>query len=493
MDHLEGTIERITYQNDETGYTIAKLKPKDRSAQEVTVIGEVASISPGESVALTGMWITHPRYGRQFKIVEYQTVYPASVEGIRKYLGSGLIKGIGPISAKRIVNHFGLDTLRIIEEDIDCLSKVEGIGPKRVQMIKNAWEAQKHVKEVMLFLQSHNVSTAYAVKIYKHYGNAAIQIVKHHPYRLATDIWGIGFITADKIARNVGIEAYDQERIQAGMLYVVNQYTEQGHMYVPADELIQEASKTLSVSPDKVSIGLGVLEQEKRVIIEGDKVYLPPFFFAELGVAKRLHILLEKAFFRREEEIDVEIKALERIQRITFTARQKQAIQLGLTGKVIVLTGGPGTGKTTTLMGLIALLERRGLKVMLGAPTGRAAKKLSEVTGRTAKTIHRMLGFSPQKNAFLKDQNDPLETDVVVIDEVSMIDTILMNSLLKAISPDTSLILVGDADQCPSDLCGGQDVSFLDANCHFFVPVSARTLPYACATCASGQTWLMCL
>jgi len=449
LDTLEGTIERITFHAEDTGYTVAKLRAKKAGPEPVTIVGTVAEIHPGEAVRLEGHWTTHPQYGRQFRIVGYKTVYPSTVEGIRKYLGSGLIKGIGPVTAKRIVAHFGLDTLHVIEHALDRLTEVEGLGPKRAALIKRAWIEQQEIKDVMLFLQSHDVSTGYAVKIWKQYGDEAIQIVRNNPYRLAKDIWGIGFLIADRIAQNIGIDPESAMRLQAGLRYVLSQASEnEGHLFLPADLLIANAAENLKVPEDKIRPCLDDLSREREVILEDEHVYLPPLYYAEQAVSRKLHQLAQISKVELRNLSD-EIRAVEKRTGFTFAERQKEAIVKALTENVLILTGGPGTGKTTTVLGMIALFERRGRSIALCAPTGRAAKRMSEATGREAKTIHRLLKFKPQ-GGFEYDGNPPLPADVVIVDEVSMIDILLMHHLLKAVRPSSTVVFVGDVDQLPS-------------------------------------------
>ena len=448
-ERLEGTIERITYHSEESGYTVAKLEPKGTRFRPITVVGTMASVSAGESLILDGLWVSHPQYGRQFKVTSYRTVYPSTVEGIRKYLGSGLIKGVGPITAKRIVNHFGTDTLDIIETDPDRLLEVPGVARKRAEMIKHAWVELREVKEVMLFLQSHEVSTTYAAKIYKQYGRDAISIVRVDPYRLERDIWGIGFLTADKIAKNLGISPDSIERIKGGIRYVLTQYAEEGHTFVPVVELLERVRDILSVDVEFVPKGLEALREDGGIVTEDLRYYLPPLYYAEIGVAHGFHRLMRHGSVSLTAEAEQEIQDLERKGSIQFAEKQKRAIQTAVTSKVMVLTGGPGTGKTTITKTIIEIFEHKGLKVLLCSPTGRAAKRLSEATGRQAKTIHRLLEFSPTKGGFQKSREDPLDGDAVIVDETSMIDIVLMNSLLRAIPSKARLILVGDVDQLP--------------------------------------------
>jgi len=468
LEKLDGTLERIIYYSEEDGYTVARFQPEGRG-DLVTVVGNLMSVNVGESLRLEGFWTTHSQHGRQFKVINYQTVLPATVEGIRKYLGSGLIKGIGPVTAKRIVKHFRLDTLEIIEHHPDRLREVLGVGKKRVEMIVQAWEEQRSIKEVMLFLQSHDVSTSLAVKIYKHYGDAAINVVREDPYRLARDIHGIGFLTADKIARKLGLPTDSPQRVAAGIAYVLSQLADEGHVYAPQGKLVQEATKILNVPSDLVEAGVARLEEEQQVhrenitypaldqpglaIREEKAVYLLPFYYGEVGVANRLRTLINVqrsrlAFYQSANWERVFAYLVERTSQ-PLNAGQQEAVRTALTNKVTVLTGGPGTGKTTTVRTIIRLLEPRSRSCALASPTGRAAKRLSEATGREAKTVHRLLEFSPQKG-FQRNEDHPLEADMVIVDEASMLDLLLTNHLLKAIDPASHLLLVGDVDQLPS-------------------------------------------
>jgi len=469
QETLEGTVERITYSHEETGYTVARLAV-DGQADLVTIVGNLLDVNVGERLRLEGFWITHTQYGRQFKVLNYKTVLPATVEGIRRYLGSGLIKGIGPVTARRIVNKFGAETLEIIEHTPERLLEVLGVGRKRVQMIVRAWEEQRRIKEVMLFLQSHQVSTSLAVKIYKQYGDEAIAVVQENPYRLARDIYGIGFLTADKIARDLGLPADSPQRVAAGISYVLSELADEGHVYAPQETLIAEATEILTVPPDLVREGLEQLETEEQVhretivyraqeqrageeLREEQAVYLLPFYFGEIGVANRLRALLDVersrlSFYRTANWEQVFAHLADRSQ-LQLSPQQQEAVRTALTRKVTVLTGGPGTGKTTTVQTIIRLLEARHHSYVLASPTGRAAKRLSEATDRQAQTVHRLLEYSPVEG-FKRDENNPLAADMVIVDEASMLDLLLTNHLLKAISPDAHLLLVGDVDQLPS-------------------------------------------
>ena len=470
METLQGILERIVFENPETGYTIGRFTSRDYPSELITVVGNLASANAGESMLLKGLWINNPKYGRQFQIEGYETVMPATVVGLRKYLGSGLIKGIGPVMASRIVNQFGIDTLDVIEKMPKRLMRVEGIGRKRVELIKEAWEAQREVKNVMLFLQSHNVSTSHAAKIYKTYENDSIPIVSENPYRLADDIYGIGFKTADTIAQQLGVEAESPHRVNAGMKYVLSQKSDDGHLFLYRQDLIAACEEILKVSTDAIENGITTLAAEEEIIIkeagadtegqdqdsnqvgcEQEAIYLAPFYYAEIGITNAFARLLRKGGVQHPPQfLEESIDTLEKQMGMRFASNQREAIRAAITSRAMILTGGPGTGKTTTIIGIIRLFEQLSQRIVLAAPTGRAAKRLSETTGREAKTIHRLLEFSPQAMGFKRNQENPLEADVVIIDEMSMVDCVLMNSLMKAVPRDAVVIMVGDVDQLPS-------------------------------------------
>ena len=536
METLRGVIERITYHNEETGYTVAKLAPDSGAGRggfganrEIAIIGNMAGINVGESVELTGRWVLHPEYGRQFAVESLRTVLPATVAGIEKYLGSGLIKGVGPVTAKRIVRHFGIETLVVIEEAPVRLIEAPGVGMKRVQMITQAWAEQKAIKEVMIFLQSHGVSTSLATKIYKFYGDEAITTVRHDPYRLARDIYGIGFLTADKIAQSMGLAPDSPQRVAAGVAYALNQASEEGHVFLPTAELTKEACELLAVSPDQIAFGILRLQEEDRVKIavgpggeemafqegggtkaleralwpsapadspreqpaeeeewswqeipqllvehgafyatatldqaqallkEERAIYLTPLYYSEMGVANGLRRLARAGQSRlspfQSPRFDWAgaFAAVERSNSLRLAPQQQEAVRAALTHQLTVLTGGPGTGKTTCTRVILQLCEAARLRPVLAAPTGRAAKRLSEATGREAKTIHRLLEFKPAEGmSFQRNEANPLEGDLLIVDEASMLDLVLTNHLLKAIPAGMHLLLIGDVDQLPS-------------------------------------------
>ena len=450
MAKLRCVVERITFQSPETGYTVLKARVKDYT-ELVAVVGNLLDANVGSVLLVEGSWKVDSRYGRQFMAESWEETMPATVYGIEKYLGSGLIKGVGPKFAQRIVRMFGTETIAVIEDDIDRLRQVEGIGSKRISMIKESWQKQKEVKNIMLFLQSNGVSTAYAAKIYKEYGNAAIDKVKENPFRLADDIWGIGFRTADTIAAKLGFGKDSFVRLRSGILYTLSALADEGHVYAERDQLADKAVELLEADIANVQMTLDNMLQAEELILEEDAIFLPAFNYAEKGTAHKLIQLAEdvSGFDSLRPESQVDVAALEKMLGIQYDEVQAQAVQEAARSKVMVLTGGPGTGKTTTVQGIIAAYGQMGLRILLAAPTGRAAKRMSEATGLPAKTIHRLLECKPP-DGYQRNEDNPLEGDVLIVDECSMIDIILMNSLLKALPRNMRLVLVGDIDQLPS-------------------------------------------
>ncbi len=502
---LSGQIERITFTSEETGYTVAKLKVYGRS-ELVTIVGALLAPSAGAVLKMRGHWINHPRFGEQFQVAHYETAVPASAQGMRKYLGSGLIKGIGPKIADRIVARFGKDALDIIEANPQRLAEVAGIGRKRVKMIQQAWEEQREIRTVMQFLLSHGVSTTYAVKIFKQYGEGAIAVMQENPYRLATDIFGIGFVTADRIATQMGFAPDTPMRIQAGTLYVLHQLADEGHVYFPFNGLVQRSAELLDVEPTAVGTALGVLANAEQIVVEAPQavregptatdsgrevlaeshsdsraesrsgsraesrsgsraesrsdsqaesrsdsaVYLAKYHLCETEVARRLHVLLHTPQQTFTQPPAAVLADVQKHLSIELAPRQRAALACATENKLMVLTGGPGTGKTTIITAILMLFDGLGVRPALGAPTGRAAKRMSEATGREAKTIHRLLEFSPGKGGFQRDDKKPLDCGLLIVDEASMIDTILMHHLLKAVPPEATVIFVGDVNQLPS-------------------------------------------
>jgi exodeoxyribonuclease V alpha subunit len=470
---LDGVLERVTFCNPETGYTIARIAP-DRgtgrgpvsaSTELITAVGPLLGAQIGESLRLRGRWTSHVKYGKQFEALSFTTVLPATEQGIRRYLGSGLIKGIGPVMAERMVNHFGVDIMHIIDDEPDRLIEVPGLGPKRTARIKNAWAEQKAIKEVMIFLQGVGVSTSLAVKIYKKYGDESVDTVQQNPYKLASDIWGIGFKTADTIAASVGIAKDSPERIKAGLAYTLSEAADDGHCYLPEPALVTDAAKILAVPADQIAPLIPDLEAEELAVRETlpvpgaaaaeplRAVYLPPFFHAERSLALALRTLLSTKADRlpgfRTVDWDKAFAWLKARTGADLAPEQADAVRLALTEKVAVLTGGPGCGKSFTVRSVVELARARKAKIVLAAPTGRAAKRLAELTGHDAATIHRLLKLQPGGDPEF-DADHPLDADLVVVDETSMVDVILANKLVKAVAAGAHLLFVGDVDQLPS-------------------------------------------
>ncbi|MFF5704180.1 ATP-dependent RecD-like DNA helicase [Streptomyces sp. NPDC012794] len=462
---VEGVLERITYANEESGYTVARVDTGRGAADLLTVVGSLLGAQPGESLRMEGRWGSHPQYGRQFSVENYSTILPATIQGIRRYLGSGLIKGIGPRIADRIVEHFGLDTLDVIEAEPKRLIEVPGLGPKRTKLIGAAWEEQKAIKEVMVFLQGVGVSTSIAVRIYKKYGDASISVVKNQPYRLAADVWGIGFLTADRIAQAVGIPHDSPERVKAGLQYALSQSTDQGHCFLPEERLIADGVKLLQVDTGLVIECLAELAADPEGVVRESvpdpqggpdpltAVYLVPFHRAELSLVGQVRRLLNAEEDRmpgfRDVDWDKALGWLAGRTGASLAPEQRDAVKLALTRRVAVLTGGPGCGKSFTVRSIVELARAKKAKVVLAAPTGRAAKRLSELTGADASTVHRLLELKPGGDAAY-DRDRPLDADLVVVDEASMLDLLLANKLVKAVAPGAHLLLVGDVDQLPS-------------------------------------------
>ena len=503
---LRCVVERITYQNPENGYTVLKCAVKNNS-DLVTVVGSLLDVNVGSVLLIDGNWKVDSRYGKQFAAETWEETLPATVYGIEKYLGSGLIKGVGPRFAQRIVQKFGTDTLDVIELEIDRLSEVQGIGAKRILQIKESWERQKEIKNVMLFLQDHGVNTSFAAKIYRQYGNESIGKVKENPFRLADDIWGIGFKTADSIAEKLGFSKESFVRLRSGILYTLSNLADEGHVYARKNQLIQKAVQLLEAEASSIVMTLDQMIADKDVIREKiiqtepkasvqvcpegmewrsadreenstfEAIYLPPFYYAEVGTAAKLKRLREtpaqdrlwtQLMQAREQsgnpDLSIDVSHIEKKVHMQYDEIQADAIRRAAVSKVMILTGGPGTGKTTTVQGILATYRAFGLKILLAAPTGRAAKRLEETTGMEAKTIHRLLEYKPPEG-YQKNEEHPLEGDVLIVDECSMIDIILMNALLKAVPAGMRVILVGDIDQLPSVGAGNVLRDIMDSGC----------------------------
>ncbi len=462
LEHLQGIVERVTYHAEDSGYTVGRLKVGG-NRDLITIVGRFPDIHAGQTLRLTGYWREHPKFGQQFQVVRAQETKPATLTGLEKYLGSGLIKGIGPVTAKRIVAHFGLETLDIIEASCSRLLEVPGIAQKRVEMIKNAWAAQKAIKEVMLFLQGHGVSTTYAVKIFKQYGDQAIEVVSKNPYQLAADIYGIGFITADTIARNLGVAPDSPFRYQAGISHVLSGAAEDGHCYLPQSELVDHAVSQLKlpeypVEPERITELIGEMAEAKQLIMQQGYgklhdqqiCYTPAFYHTEVALARRLATCAKAPVDVDLPRVQRWIEGYTQKKGLTLSDEQRRAVELAASSHILVLTGGPGVGKTFTTKTIVALWKAMGKSILLAAPTGRAAARLAEMTGREAKTIHRLLAFDPKTMHFRFDEQNPLEAEAIIVDETSMLDLFLAHSLFKAISPSTQILLVGDIDQLPS-------------------------------------------
>ena len=444
MAQIRCVVERITYQNPENGYSVFRVKVKGYD-DLVTLVGNLLDVPAGSVLLCQGEWRVDRKYGQQFQCSTWEEVMPATAYGIEKYLGSGLVKGIGPKFARLIVDRFGTGTIEVIETDIERLNEVHGIGPKRIAKISESWERQKDIKNVMLFLQGHGVSTAFAAKIYREYGKESVSKVQENPYRLADDIWGIGFKTADGIASKMGYGKDDPRRVRSGILYTLGQLADEGHCFATGEQLLRTSAELLDVGEEAIGAVLADISGAGDVITDGEAIYLPPFHYAECGVARRLLALRNGngSLFSEDEP------ELPRVEGIVYDETQLEAVRLALKSKVMVLTGGPGTGKTTTTKAIIGALRSSGMKVLLAAPTGRASKRMSEATGMEAKTIHRMLEYNP-KDGYQRNADNPLTGDALIVDECSMIDILLMNNLLKAVPDGMRLILVGDIDQLPS-------------------------------------------
>jgi exodeoxyribonuclease V alpha subunit len=453
---LEGVLDRITFANEENAWSVVKLVVAGRKAP-VSAVGNLLGAQPGETLRLWGSWVQDRRYGEQFSVKSYVTIVPGTLVGIKKYLGSGLVPGIGRVMADRLVAHFGVDTLDVIDAQPERLLEVDGIGPMRSEQIRKAWKTQRDIRQVMVFLQSHGVSVAHAARIYKLYGDRAIAVVKANPYRLAVDVVGIGFKTADEIARSLGLLPTSPERAEAGVLHVLGTLAEQGHTGYPKTLLIEETSSLLGIDQVGIETAVSDLATGRAIVVEpwseqeqGDSVYLEPLHAAESRVAASLEGLISSPVKPTAIDAAAAIAWFESKAAIVLADAQREAVRSALVSTVLVVTGGPGTGKTTLLNGIIQILDKKKKRIALAAPTGRAAKRMSETTGKEAKTIHRLLEYSPRRMAFLRNEQNRLDADVVVIDEASMVDTLLADHLLRAIDPASQLILVGDVDQLPS-------------------------------------------
>jgi exodeoxyribonuclease V alpha subunit len=488
---LSGIIERVTFHNADSGFAVLRVQATGRRGL-VTVVGHLPSAVAGEYIEATGSWNQDRDHGLQFKADQLRTTPPHTVAGIEKYLGSGLIKGIGPRYARKIVEVFGERTLAVIDESPAFLQEVKGIGPRRIQRIRESWREQKAVRAIMVFLQSHGVGTARAVRIYKQYGDQAIEIVQANPYRLATDIWGVGFRIADELAERLGIDRASPLRARAALRYVLQQLSNEGHCGFPEAGVISQTAELTGIDPDVITAAVehersdGDLVREEQPSPSGDEpwLFLKPLFMAEVGVARALRTLREGDHPLPALDVEAALTAAERIIGLELAAAQRDAIHQAATHKVLVITGGPGTGKTTIVRGILEVFSGRGLRCSLCAPTGRAAKRLGETTGREAKTIHRLLEFDPALGDFKRDRHNHLDTDLLIVDEASMVDVVLMNKLLRSLPAWACLVLVGDVDQLPSV---GPGTVLADVIASKAVPVVRLTEIFRQA----GQSWIV--
>ena len=450
---LTGQIEKITFFNEENGFTIARISVTGRR-DTVTIVGTLIAPVLGQFIRATGEWTRHPKFGEQFKVVHCESVLPFTLEGIEKYLASGLIKGIGPVTASRIIKKFGADTLDVIENAPDRLLEIDGIGQAKLAGIKKSWITQKEIRTLILFLQDHGIGSGYAARIFKQYGANAINILKANPYRLASEVAGIGFLTADHIADKLGFEKQSKFRLEAGILFMLNRLAESGHVYYPYESLIKSCAEMLEAEPDLIESGLTAAELGGKVMIDrrmpDQGVYLTGLYEAESKVADRIGSLLKGAGAARSAKPEKALAWAQKKLDIRLGDKQIDAVKCTLHGRMMVITGGPGTGKTTLIRIILEIFSRSGLQISLAAPTGRAAKRMTEATGHAATTIHRLLEFSPLKGGFQRNEDNPLACNLLIIDEASMIDIILMKHLLSALPDDIQLILVGDVNQLPS-------------------------------------------
>jgi exodeoxyribonuclease V alpha subunit len=451
-ESVEGVLDGIVFYNPENGYTVAKFLPE--GGEEMTIVGCFPPLTPGEVLSVKGAWELNPRFGRQFKVDRFTMTLPASAGGIEKFLASGLVRGIGPVLAKRIVAKFGAGTIDVLTGDSERLREVDGVGPVKLKEIRRSWAEHQDVRDLIMFLQEHGVSTSLATKIYKQYGARSFTVLKTDPYQLSLDIWGVGFKTADQIALKLGMDPASLERVKAYILYILEKDNEQGHVFSLAAEAGERCVADLEVAAEKVEAALASLIKAKKIVTEdlpdGQALYLPFFFQAQEEVVRSIHRLAGFPCRPPDFDLDQAVSATEAAQRIAFSPLQRQAIRESFERKILVITGGPGTGKTTIVRAIVEIFHKWGRDVLLAAPTGRAAKRLAETTGEDARTIHRVLEFQPKKGTFKRNEANPLRGEALVVDEFSMVDLPLMYHLLKAVPPAMRLVLVGDKDQLPS-------------------------------------------
>lgn len=449
MEEIHGYIENIVFSESEKGFTVARLK-EPKKTELTCIVGIMPSVQPGESIRCKGEWKNHPQHGRQFEVSAFELQAPSDLVGIQKYMESGMIKGIGPVYAERIIKQFGLQTLEIIDSAPQRLLEVPGIGEKRIEKIATCWQQQKSIRTVMIFLRGHGVSPSYAQKIFKAYGDASIEKVKNEPFALAKEIFGIGFKIADKIAEGMGIPNDSPGRIDAGIEHVLWESSEEGHTCLPELEIVPAAQNLLQVEPAQIQTRLAHLIQDNLLIKEDELVWVKPLYLGELGIAREIARLSQNPSRLRSVDIGKALAWVQGQMKIELASEQKEAIAQGIKDKVLVITGGPGTGKSTITKAILSITEKLTSKMILAAPTGRAAKRMSEITGKKAFTIHSLLEMDFNAGGFKRNKNNPLDCDLIIVDEASMIDTQLMYHLLKAIPNESRLILIGDIDQLPS-------------------------------------------
>jgi len=485
--NLSGIIERVTFHNPETGFAVLRVQARGRRGL-ATVVGTLATATAGEYIEAAGEWIQDREHGEQFRASTLKATPPQTLEGIEKYLGSGLVKGIGPHYARKIVEVFKERTLTVIDESPTFLREIKGIGPRRIQRIRESWQEQKAVRDIMVFLQSHGLGIGRAVRIYKTYGDQAVEMVRSNPYRLASDIWGMGFKTADELAGRLGIDPNSPQRARAALLFVLQQLSFEGHVGYPELSVLERTAEMTGIGRDILNQAVEDQRQAGEIVREpaGEEpwLYLKPLFLAELGVARSLSKLTRGSHPLPAVEAQSALAMVEKKMNLQLAPSQRDAITQALKSKVLVVTGGPGVGKTTIVRGILEIFISRGLRCALCAPTGRAAKRLTETTGREARTIHRLLEFDGALGGFKRDAANPLTEDLVVVDEASMVDVVLMNQLLRAVPAHACLILVGDVDQLPSV---GPGMVLSDVIASAVVPVMRLTEIFRQA----GQSWIV--